>query len=82
MAASVCSSAVLTAPLVLVQYCSFKTWEVESASTSALLSGVFTQNSSSVAQVATKSSISSIFIPKGDRTAGYFLNNSKRVDLK
>ncbi len=53
------SSAVLTGPLVLFQYCSFNTWEVDNSSISANSFGVFTQNSNSVAAVILTSSISS-----------------------
>ena len=76
-----CSKAVLTLPLVLVQYCSCKTWEVESSSIKALSFGVLTQNSNSVADVNKRSSISSNFIFKSFSVSGYFFNNENMFDL-
>ena len=53
-----CSKQVLIIPWVLFQYCSFKLCDTDNCSKSALSSGVFTQNSNSVAEVKTISSIS------------------------
>ena len=56
-----CSSAQRTAPCVRSQYCSCMTWDALISSISASSNGVFTQNSSSVAEVNSTSVTSAPF---------------------